>query len=200
MSEDIDVKLVKERIKELFAGETQEKTGRKIGIQQEDVSRMLQRETHLPRVDTLYRIAKAYGVSADWILGLTDKKEPEKMKGTYATAVNEVFEMVDCGISEYYDEGNQKPITLTINDPFMKALLRKAVNLSDVDRKYLKQWKEDILSRFDDKPLLYFDAWKDKRVRSDAEQTSTEDQLAHFYEEAKTIEDEWFELAANIHD
>lgn len=200
MSEDIDVKVVKERIKELFAGKTQEETGRKIGIQQNGVSKLLSRKNQLPSIDTLYRIAKAYGVSADWILGLTDKKEPEKMKGTYATAVNEVFEMVDCGISAYHDEGNQKPITLTINDPFMKALLRKAVNLSDVDRKYLKQWKEDTLSRFDDKPLLYFEAWKDERVRSDAEQTSTEDQLAYFYEEAKIIEDKWFELVANIHD
>ena len=59
--------LIKTRLKELFAGQTQAQIGKRIGIEQASVSRLMKNDGQLPKIDTLYQIAKGYKVSVGWI-------------------------------------------------------------------------------------------------------------------------------------
>lgn len=66
--------IVKERLAELFNSETQEVTAGRLHTTQGNVSKWLNR-TQLVTTDNLYRIAKTYNVSIDWILGLSDVRD-----------------------------------------------------------------------------------------------------------------------------
>ena len=68
----IDIRSVlPERLKELFAGETQDSIGQKFGAGQGTVSKWLSGETIVP-TEILLLIAEAYKVSVDWLLGLSE--------------------------------------------------------------------------------------------------------------------------------
>ena len=66
--------IVKERLAELFEKETQEMTGGRLQTSQGNISKWLT-GTQLITTDNLYRIAKTYDVSIDWILGLSDVRD-----------------------------------------------------------------------------------------------------------------------------
>lgn len=66
--------IVKERLSELFEKETQEITAGRLQTSQGNISKWLT-GTQLITTDNLYRIAKTYDVSIDWILGLSDVRD-----------------------------------------------------------------------------------------------------------------------------
>ena len=61
-----------ERILELKGNDTQDAFGKKIKMSQANVSKMLKGTP--PSAATLIEIAKAYHVSVDWLLGLSEQK------------------------------------------------------------------------------------------------------------------------------
>lgn len=67
-----DKNLVAERLREVLI-DSQEVTAKKLGMTQGNVSKLLS-GTQQPTIDTLYRISEEYGISADWILGLSNIK------------------------------------------------------------------------------------------------------------------------------
>lgn len=71
-----DNNIIGERIKELReqAGEKQEELGETTFYDRRCVS-YYERGLRMPKADTIAVIAKHYNVSADYLLGLTDKKE-----------------------------------------------------------------------------------------------------------------------------
>ncbi len=66
--------IVKERLAQLFNSETQEVTAGRLHTTQGNISKWLN-GTQLVTTDNLYRIAKTYSVSIDWILGLSDVRD-----------------------------------------------------------------------------------------------------------------------------
>ena len=63
--------VIAKRLKIAFNGETQETTAKKLHMEQGNVSKWLT-GAQTPTTDTLFEISKAYKVSVDWLLGLSD--------------------------------------------------------------------------------------------------------------------------------
>lgn len=71
---DKEKKIIGERLSELFMGETQEQVARKLNTTQGNISKWINGQ-YVPPTETIYVISKRYGVSVDWILGVSNKKE-----------------------------------------------------------------------------------------------------------------------------
>ena len=65
---------VSRHLTEVFQGETQETTARKLNTTQGNVSKWVS-GSQVPTSDMLCEISKAYKVSVDWILGISSQKE-----------------------------------------------------------------------------------------------------------------------------
>ncbi len=66
--------VLKERLAEIFKNETQEVISRKLNMTQGNISKWVS-GPQIPTADTLLEISKAYKVSVDWLLGISDQKE-----------------------------------------------------------------------------------------------------------------------------
>ena len=70
-----DLRLItKDRLAIVFKGDTQEVTARKLNTTQGNVSKWLN-GSQIPTPDMLLEISKAYKVSVDWILGISEHSE-----------------------------------------------------------------------------------------------------------------------------
>ena len=63
--------ILKNRLTETFAEDTQEVTARKLNTTQGNVSKWVNGQ-QVPTADMLRDISKAYKVSVDWLLGISD--------------------------------------------------------------------------------------------------------------------------------
>lgn len=75
---NFDSNLFCERAKELFGKTGQQELSQKIGISQAVISAIKNNSAKSPSADTIYLISKKFGVSADWLLGLSDIKSADK--------------------------------------------------------------------------------------------------------------------------
>jgi transcriptional regulator with XRE-family HTH domain len=68
-----------DRLEKLMAEKklTQDSLGPQVGLSQSMIS-CLRRGIHAPSVESLARLARFFGVSTDWLLGLTDRRFPDK--------------------------------------------------------------------------------------------------------------------------
>ena len=67
--------LVVKRIKELQGAESENSMANRLGISQVTLNYCLSGKRK-PSLDIVYRICDMYGVSTDWLLGLTDVRSP----------------------------------------------------------------------------------------------------------------------------
>ncbi len=94
--------IVAARLSEAFGNDTQEITARKVNTVQSNVSKWVKGQ-QIPQVDNLLEISKAYGVSIDWILGVSDKKEIDDVsieKLTYEQAARIIDYLIKLGSIE----------------------------------------------------------------------------------------------------
>ena len=91
-----DKKAIAERLKEIM-NDSQDTIASKLNMTQGNVSKLLS-GTQLPTTDTLYRISEVYGVSTDWILGLSEKKHIATSEVTYADVLKELISLASKGI------------------------------------------------------------------------------------------------------
>ena len=77
-------KIFGERIRELRGTQKQAKIAEKLGISVAKLSRLEHGEFE-PDLQTIAQTAKIFGVSADWLLGLSDERAPAPLRPT-ATA------------------------------------------------------------------------------------------------------------------
>ena len=99
--EDI-AKVISERLNEAFGNDTQEVTARKLHTTQGNVSKWIKGQ-QVPTTDFLLEISKAYGVSVDWILGLSDERDVDGIsieKLTYEQAARIVDYLIKIGCIE----------------------------------------------------------------------------------------------------
>ena len=66
--------IMKERLTKTFAGETQEVTARRLNTTQGNVSKW-KSGSQVPTPDMLLTISKAYKVSVDWLMGVSNEPE-----------------------------------------------------------------------------------------------------------------------------
>lgn len=61
----------------IMHGLTQSQVARDTGVQRAEICRIANGQ-HKASADTIYKICRTYGVSADWLMGLLDKDEERK--------------------------------------------------------------------------------------------------------------------------
>ena len=143
-----------ERLRKVFAADTQQQIADKINTTQGNVSKILNGKQSLT-LENIYLISKAYGVSVDWLLGVNRPMNNESVIecSSYSKITNSLLEVIHKG-GDYTEEKLVKAI-ITINDPILTKLLKKGVALSNADKKYYVAWKENDLPRSDETELLY---------------------------------------------
>lgn len=160
----VDVTL--ERILELKGNDTQDAFGKKIKMSQANVSKMLKGTP--PSAATLIEIAKAYHVSVDWLLGLSEQKEHtsnlDVSNLTYSDVMAVIDKLYENGTIQmgydYNSYGNESdPGMLLVQDKILLFLLEGMDKLSGDNADIAGLWKDKTYKAFSNTPLLQ---WSEK--------------------------------------
>lgn len=192
----ISIDIFKSRLRETFGTDSQKTVGKKLNMTQGNVSKLLS-GLQQPTLDTLYRIAEVYGVSVDWLMGLSDRKNVMKPEVgiSYAIAIEVVSDLIRHG-AKLLDEPKHS-LSVVIDDPILAKLIRKGHALSETDRDLFQDWKNTKLSLFDDKSLLWPVAFCENGVKYMVADAITEAHLLEVYDAAKRGQDEYDEMMAD---
>ncbi len=166
-------KMVTERLNAVWGEEVQEVTARKLNSSQSNISKYRNGQ-QFPPMEILFEISKAYRVSVDWLLGLSDTKDVDGIdarKLTYEQAFRILDRLLvycnlispnlsDIGIEqgsiddELPDERIPvyDPDYLKINDRLLSFLFRRREKLSEVDM--LDFWMREKLPNFKHLPMM----------------------------------------------
>ena len=155
-----------ERILELKGNDTQDAFGKKIKMSQANVSKMLKGTP--PSAATLIEIAKAYHVSVDWLLGLSEQKEHTSNLDVSNLTYSDVMAVID-KLNEnrtiqmgydYNSYGNESdPGMLLVQDKILLFLLEGMDKLSGDNADIAGLWKDKTYKAFSNTPLLQ---WSEK--------------------------------------
>ena len=155
-----------ERILELKGNDTQDAFGKKIKMSQANVSKMLKGTP--PSAATLIEIAKAYHVSVDWLLGLSEQKEHtsnlDVSNLTYSDVMAVIDKLYENGTIQmgydYNSYGNESdPGMLLVQDKILLFLLEGMDKLSGDNADIAGLWKDKTSKAFSNTPLLQ---WSEK--------------------------------------
>jgi len=184
----LNTEILKDRLREAFGDDSQETVGKRLSMTQGNVSKLLS-GSQQPTLETIFHIAEAYSVSVDWLLGLSEKKKRIDT-ASYASAIEMLIDLDRHGAAHINDAQAGK-MSILIEDPIIRALIRKSLALSKADTELYHSWIETRLSVFGDKPLLYSVAWTDSTVDFLAGQATTESNWLEVYDAAKKVEDNY---------
>ncbi len=188
----LNTTIIMERLKETFGNESQTTTGNKIHLVQGSVSKILSGKQPLS-VDTLIQVAEVYGVSADWLIGMSEKKYRSNST-SYTSATLMMIELIKRGAISIENKQDRK-LKIQINDPIINALTQKGLKLYETDRELYFEWIDSKLSMLGEKSVLTDAAWTDYNVNFLASQAATESNWLEVYDAADRIETEYEELA-----
>lgn len=155
-----------ERILELKGNDTQDAFGKKIKMSQANVSKMLKGTP--PSAATLIEIAKAYHVSVDWLLGLSEQKEHtsnlDVSNLTYSDVMAVIDKLYENGTIQmgydYNSYGNESdPGMLLVQDKILLFLLEGMDKLSGDNADIAGLWKDKTYKAFSNTSLLQ---WSEK--------------------------------------
>lgn len=155
-----------ERILELKGNDTQDAFGKKIKMSQANVSKMLKGTP--PSAATLIEIARAYHVSVDWLLGLSEQKEHtsnlDVSNLTYSDVMAVIDKLYENGTIQmgydYNSYGNESdPGMLLVQDKILLFLLEGMDKLSGDNADIAGLWKDKTYKAFSNTPLLQ---WSEK--------------------------------------
>ncbi len=184
---EINMEVLTDRLNKIFQDDTQEKIGEKLHMTQGNVSKILS-GSQQPTLETILNIAEAYGVSVDWILGRTEKKEITNIE-SYATAIQVIINLIDRGAVRIEDgENGQKKII--IKDLLIKHFVKKAGTLFKMDKELYKTWISKIIALFEDKKVIgYKGWWSSENLDYVIRQSDKDENWIDIYKEAKANED-----------
>lgn len=188
---------IRERLRMTFGSESQEIVAGKLNMSQGNVSKLLS-GSQMPTLDTLYSISEKYGVSVDWLLGISEQRKIQSADSlsSYSVAAMVITCIVQRG-AKVNNDGQSKPISLEIEDPILKTLIRKSLVLSNTDNELYVDWKNTKLSLFDDKALIWRDTWRDDPLPFLVGEASTEADWLEVWEEAKKAEADYDEIMSD---
>ncbi len=188
----VDSEVLKTRLREAFGSDSQETVGKKLNMSQGNISKLLS-GSQQPTMDTIYSIAKIYGVSVDWLLGLSNKKSIThySTETTYASAIKTLLDLKNNGARLAYNEMTRK-VAFESNDALLAALMKKALGLKGMDYESYKNWIANKLPLFEDKRLIWDEMWKLRNVYELVREAETETEWLKTYEVAAQ-EDEKFQ-------
>jgi transcriptional regulator with XRE-family HTH domain len=148
-------KVTAERIKEAIGSDTQTVAAKKINSNQGAISNLIKGD-YYPTSATIIEICKAYNVSADWLLGLSDNKYRNSINIDYLTydqvmeVVCSLFETDSIEVPNIGSEVNPEydPTLVKFKDPLFTYLLTRRYNASQVGNDILEDWKKNSLSKY----------------------------------------------------
>ena len=129
----VDQKLLADRLTQTFGNDTQEVIAQKILTTQGNVSK-LKSGQQAPGLDTLIEISRAYKVSIDWLLGLSEQKDLDGVavdKLTYEQVARVIDRLIDQNTIELTNEEELSPGIkkssdyIKIKDRLLSFLMRR---------------------------------------------------------------------------
>lgn len=165
--------ITKDRLSKTFIGDTQEVTARKLNTSQGNVSKWVN-GTQIPTPDMLLEISKAYKVSVDWLLGISEQREIDGLvveKITYEHIAKVLDRLIENNTIEIpnlvaaadenglsssleddaEDEEGQiqkepvyDPDYIKIKDRLLSYIMRRRYKLASIDLEMLDMWKEKL--------------------------------------------------------
>lgn len=171
--------VLKERLAEIFKNETQDVISRKLNMTQGNISKWMS-GLQIPTVDTLLEISKAYKVSVDWLLGISDQKEVDGVvveKLTYEQVarildrllengsieildLNELNQNFDYNFGDLDEEDADEPKPklelildsdyLKIKDRVLSYMMRRRKKIFEIGSDMVVFWKDKSLPNFKD--------------------------------------------------
>lgn len=193
----LDGNVIKERLEEIFNGESQQTVADKLNMTQGSISKILTGK-QLPTLETLYHIANIYGVSVDWILGLSPVKKTRigTINGlsSYSEMVKVISDMLylNAAVATEKDGG----LIVTIKDPLAVALIKKSTTLMNVDVQLQTAWENKSLILFNDREILEGMLWEEKDIMIQLKSSSQEGNWLFVHDMGRKRRDEylsWFE-------
>ena len=169
--------MLKNRLTETFAEDTQEVTARKLNTTQGNVSKWVNGQ-QVPTADMLRDISKAYKVSVDWLLGISDEKEIDGIvldKLTYEQVARIIDRLIEWGTitipdlqeinngdtenSEYKEELRSKNPNVNsdymkVNDRVLSHMLRRRLMIYKIGEDMKDTWKLTSVSKYRGLKLL----------------------------------------------
>ena len=138
-----------ERFKEISDNETQAAIAKRLNSSQPTISKMLNGTP--PSESTLIAISKSYGVSIDWLLGISSVKEPAYSKSNDTYSYFEIIKLFDYLLASDF-------ITITLDsddlyldgvgDETLKELLEQRIHLNSLDETTRKAWLNQIKTHY----------------------------------------------------
>ncbi|MBQ3546504.1 MAG: helix-turn-helix transcriptional regulator [Lachnospiraceae bacterium] len=192
----LEIDIIRARLKEAFGRDSQETVGKKLNMTQGNVSKLLS-GTQQPTLETIYHVSEIYGVSVDWLLGLSDKKEIHKLcEGTtYATAVRNLHELIRHGALKV--EYNANALLFRVADPLIKMLTEKSVTIYKTDKELYDNWNDTKLALFQYHPLIWEGTWSMNGLDFLTVEATTEADWLEVWDEAKKVEDDCADLMSD---
>lgn len=167
MSNKAEPNITLERIKELKGNDSQEVFAQRIHTTQSNISKML-KGVAPPSAATLTELAKAYHVSVDWLLGLSDEKESEKKVQSHnltaetvtyadAMAVLEVLYQkgsIEVGYDNNGFNSEPDPSTIYVKDKVIAYFLDNRFRYNDGSQNIYDIWMKQAMEIYDKHLLL----------------------------------------------
>ena len=167
MSNKMESNITLERMKELKGNDSQEVFAQRIHTTQSNISKMFKGMAP-PSAATLTELAKAYHVSVDWLLGLSDEKESEKKVQshnltaetvTYADAMAVLEVLYKKGSIEVgYDNNSYNsepdPSTIYVRDKVLAYFLDNRFRYSGGSQNIYDIWLKQAMAIYDKFLLL----------------------------------------------
>lgn len=186
------VETLRKRMREVTSEDaSQNVTASKLNMTQGNVSKKKTGSGKFT-LENVYDIAKKYDVSADWLLGLSEKKTVSKLNQavSYLMVVEALMELVSCSEATVIRE-KDGVLTVEIEDPVVRYLLSKATKLRDADQDSYESWKKEKLSCFEDRPVVYHQTWDDDEVFGFAIEADSESSWAEACDKALQVEERY---------
>ena len=169
MSNKVESNITLERIKELKGNDSQEVFAQRIHTTQSNISKMLKGMAP-PSAATLTELAKAYHVSVDWLLGLSDEKESEKKVQSHnltaenvtyadAMAVLEVLYQkgsIDVGYDNNGFNSEPDPSTIYVKDKVIAYFLDNRFRYSGGSQNIYDIWMKQAMEIYDKHLFLHW--------------------------------------------
>lgn len=167
MSNKAEPNITLERIKELKGNDSQEVFAQRIHTTQSNISKML-KGVAPPSAATLTELAKAYHVSVDWLLGLSDEKESEKKVQSHnltaetvtyadAMAVLEVLYQkgsIEAGYNNNGFNSEPDPSTIYVKDKVIAYFLDNRFRYNGGSQNIYDIWMKQAMEIYDKHLLL----------------------------------------------
>ena len=186
--------IIKKRLREAFGDDVQETVASKLNMSQSNVSKLLS-GNQTPTAEVLKNVSNAYGVSVDWLLGLSDEKRLHKNADTptYEDAVNLILDLEAYGVIRTSTD-NGSMLSYDMSDPILNWLLQKGRKLKSTDQSFYRTWRESRLSKFYGKEVLSDTVWEmDRELDYYLCAANTEADLEKVYGMAHKKEQEYVE-------